>query len=216
VEHKQLVAELRRLFAEEKKVQWAIGDVLVEEYGPTEAAGHPQYSNVGTLAVMQELADELGVSLTTLLRYRRMATTYPKGERVATASFSAHESAATAKDPTKVLAEAKVAAERQGKRVITVSSVREIAVKPKHQKPEAQHHARTRPAPDLLDFEVRAGDNLARLTKALSAMSHDDLSPKHLEALRSCVERCERNLEWIRSWLRGGVVPEIEEFLRIS
>jgi hypothetical protein len=217
--HRELVSELRRLFAEEKKVQWAIGDLLVRQFGAA-----PR-SNVGTspgekLTDIEELANELGVSLGTLLRYRRMASTYAKGERVASASFAAHEAASTAKDPAKVMAEAKAVADKYGER-ITVPAVREVAAKPKHQKEVQPAHRLldSRRAPggsalELISAEDNAAANLRRIRTILSA-ADEPLSAAQQRTLLACMSRCEEHISWIRAYVRGeDVGDEAAEFLK--
>jgi hypothetical protein len=217
MDHKHLVSELRRLFAEEKKVQWAIGDLLVQQFGP---ANRESTSNIGgAYADIEELANELGVSLGTLLRYRRMASTYAKGERIASASFAAHEAAASAKDPAKVMAEAKAVADKYGERV-TVPSVREVAAKPKHQNPILTNRAArdTRRAPggavlELISAEDNAASNLRRIRTILSS-ADDDLSTSQQRQLLACMDRCEDHIAWIRAFVRGeNVADEAAEFL---
>jgi hypothetical protein len=111
---RELLAELRKLFTEEQKVQWRIGDLLCREVGPP---GGVHLHN-GSMETIEELANELGVSLATLLKYRRMAATYPDDTRVSTASWTAHEAASAAKDPPKVMAEAVRKAEAEATRIL--------------------------------------------------------------------------------------------------
>ena len=185
---KQLVATLRPLFAELKKIQWAIGDV----------------------------ADELGVGLGTLLEYRRMASTFAKSERVASASFTAHVAAAAAKDPAKVMAEAKVAADRHGERTVSIATVREVAAKPKHQKPAPPQPYRAPRTPhlDVITFGSRANDNLRQLCKSMVGADRTDVSDDDLDVLEGYLKRCDEHISWIRSWMKGDLVDQTAEFLR--
>lgn len=213
---KQLLAELRRLFAEEKRVQWTIGDLLVREVGP---AGNDHAHN-GAMDQLEEIANDLGVSIAALLKYRRLASTFPDDTRVSTVSFSAHEAASTASDPAKVIAEAKKRADQRGEKV-TVPLVREIAAR--YPKPNAapSHRRELREAPggwstDFISAMDGSTNNLRRVVTMLQAMGpNEELTHGTERMLVKAMDRCEEHIAWIRAYVRGeSVVDEAAEFLQ--
>lgn len=199
-------------------MQWRIGDLLCREVGPP----GDDRSHSGALEELEEIANDLGVALATLLRYRRMAATYPHDLRQSSASFSAHEAASTAADPVNVMAEAKRAAERHGAK-LTVGLVREIAARPEHQKPTARPPARTdvsEPAGgwgfQLASAMKSATENLRRIVTMLQAVRpEEELDARTHRNLLSAMDRCEGHISWIRAYLRGeDLTEEIAEFLQ--
>ena len=211
MDDKQLVARLRPLFAELNKRQWEIGDLLVKQFG----APNTEDSVPGVHQRIRVVADEIGIPFTTLLEYRKVAGTYAKSTRIASASFAAHTSAAyQAKDPAKVMAEVKAKAERTGDR-ITVQTVREIAVQRKHRKPVPPRQARERNLHlELLDYQSRAIGNLKGLRNALVGADRDELDDDQLRMLGDSLKSCEAHISWIRSWMKGDLVDQTAEFLR--
>ena len=227
---RELLSELRRLFAEEQKVQWRIGDILCREVGPP---GN-DHANTGALQDIEEIANSLGVSLATLLKYRRMAATYPDDIRVSSVSFTAHEAASAALDPPKVIAEAQQAAEREADRrsketgraikpQVTVGLVREIASQPKHQDPRTRLRgaAELRQTPGAWGLELDAvlsltSSHLRRILTMLQAVGPDEeLKPVTQRRLLSACDHWDGQISWIRGYLRGEhVADEIAEFLQ--
>lgn len=227
---RQLLAELRRLFEQEKQVQWQIGDLLCREVGPP----GDDHTNTAAYEQIEEIANELGVSLATLLKYRRMAATYPDDTRVSSVSFTAHEAASSAMDPPKVIEEARRAAEREAERrtretgrpakpQVTVGLVREIAAKPEHQKPTARPSIRSeaRRAPggwgiQLISLMDGASSNFRQISTMLQAVGADEeLPPKVERMLMSACDHWEGQINWIRAYLRGeDISEEIAEFLQ--
>ena len=199
-------------------MQWSIGDLLVREIGPP---GNDSANN-GSLEQIETLAQELGVALATLLKYRRMAATYAPNTRISGASWTAHEAASAAADPPKVMAQAAIIAKQQGIKVAP-PLVREIAAKPEHQKPDARPSVRSeaRQAPggwglQLISAMDGATTNLRRIVTMLQAVGRDEeLSPKTERMLIGAMDRCEGHISWIRASLRGeDITAEVAEFLQ--
>jgi hypothetical protein len=229
VNRRQLLAELRRLFEEEQKVQWRIGDLLVREVGPP----GDDHGHTGALDQIEEIASELGVAVATLLKYRRMAATYPDDTRISSASWSAHEAASTARDPAKVMAEAERAAQKEaarqetktGKHIrprVSVGVVREIAAKPQHQK-ETSQPSRSRQSREsaggwgleFLSAMDGVTNNLRRIVTMLQALDRDELTDDSLRMLVRAMDRSEQHISWIRAYVRGeDVADEASEFLQ--
>jgi hypothetical protein len=212
---RQLVAELRRLFEEEKRVQWRIGDLLVREVGP---AGEDSANN-GAFEQIEEIANDLGVSIGTLLKYRRMASTYAPATRVAGASFTAHEAASVSSDPAGVMKEAKRRADSKGTK-LTVPLVREVAARyPKPGRTTDWFVEQRQVGGWGIDFTSAmdgATNNLKRLVVMLQGMAEDEeLTDGTQRMLVRALDRCDQHIAWIRAYVRGeNVADEATAFLQ--
>ena len=76
---------LRSLVAEHGRTNWAIGDFLVQVYGPPSTQGVGD----GTRVLFAQLADEVGVTVSMLVHARLTAGAWPSKER-RSVSFSVH------------------------------------------------------------------------------------------------------------------------------
>lgn len=218
--HRQLVTELRRLFEEERRVQWSIGDLLVREFGnPLGQVGHD-----GPTDEIQTLAEELGVSLATLLKYRRMAATFPNDTRISNATWTAHEAASASADPPRVIAEAAQSARQSGMRV-TPTLVREVAARyPKEtsrQSPRSFVERRQIAGgwgTDFISTLDQLGSASRRLVDMLAGLGDtrdEQLTDEALRVLVRSVDLCESRLSWVRAYVRGDhVADEAAEFLK--
>jgi hypothetical protein len=221
VNHRQLVAELRRLFEEERRVQWSIGDLLVREYGSPIGDDH---ANTGALDQIETLAQELGVALATLLKYRRMAATFPDDTRISSATWTAHEAASASADPPRVIAEAAKSARESGMKV-TPTLVREVAARyPKEtsrQSPRSFVERRQIAGgwgTDFISTLDQLGSASRRLVDMLAGLGEardEQLTDDALRVLLRSVDLCESRLSWVRAYVRGDhVADEAAEFLK--
>jgi hypothetical protein len=220
MKHRDLVAELRRLFEEERRVQWSIGDLLVREFGSPLGDDH---AHTGALDQIETLAQELGVALATLLKYRRMAATFPDDTRISSATWTAHEAASASANPPKVIAEAASIAKEQGVKVAP-ALVREVAARyPKENAlPPRSFNERRQIAGgwgmdfiNTLDQLATSSRRLVNMLAGLGDTRDEQLTDDALRILLRSVEQCESRLSWVRAYVRGDdVADEAAEFLK--
>jgi len=227
----KLLAELRRLFDNVDRSQWAIGDLLIREVGPPPLHGVKDGSHEEVAGIARDLGRPLG----TLLEYRLMAAKFQESRRLDSVSFSAHQAAAYTKDPQKVLAEATKLAERTARQQsketgrtveprVTTALVRTIAAKPEHQPPmpisdranARQARVAQRNGIDLFKAAQAAAESLRQLMFMLEGTEVDEWPEKVLDGLGEAMDRCDERIGWIRTFLsgEGDIVAGAEALLK--